>query len=161
MALPILRNVGLTDRSVHHPNFPATRNSRFTSRESLRERRAVLDRFRLGEIDALVAIRCLDEGIDVPACQRAYILASSRNPRQFIQRRGRILRKAPGKEQAEIFDLMVQVPAGAVNGEIERRLLVEELRRVSEFAGLARNGGEVIETLMPLLRDYDLVHHLP
>ncbi|MCG5248416.1 DEAD/DEAH box helicase family protein [Methylorubrum extorquens] len=136
------------------------RNSRFTSRESLRERRGILDRFRLGDIDALVAIRCLDEGIDVPACQRAYILASSRNPRQFIQRRGRILRKAPGKDQAEIFDLMVRIPAGARRGAVERKLLAEEFKRVSEFAGLARNSGEVIETLMPLMREYDLVHHL-
>ncbi|WP_058619939.1 DEAD/DEAH box helicase family protein [Methylobacterium indicum] len=136
------------------------RNSRFTSRESLRERRDMLDRFRLGDIDALVAIRCLDEGIDVPACQRAYILASSRNPRQFVQRRGRILRKAPGKEQAEIFDLMVRVPAGALDSHVERKLLVEEFKRVSEFAGLARNSGEVIETLMPLMREYDLAHHL-
>ncbi|MCG5248429.1 hypothetical protein [Methylorubrum extorquens] len=56
---------------------------------------------------------------------------------------------------------MVRVPGGAVDDEIERRLLFEELRRVSEFAGLARSGGQIIETHMPLLRDYDLVHHLP
>ncbi len=86
------------------------------------------------------------------ACRRA---------RQSIRRRGRIPREAPGKEQAEIFDLMVRVPGGAVDDEIERRLLFEELRRVSEFAGLARSGGQIIETHMPLLRDYDLVHHLP
>jgi superfamily II DNA or RNA helicase len=136
------------------------RNSRFTSREGLRERRDILDRFRLGDIDALVAIRCLDEGIDVPACQRAYFLASSRNPRQFVQRRGRILRRSPGKEQAEIFDLMVRVPEGALNSAVERALLVEEFKRISEFANLARNSGEVIETLFPLMQRYDLVHHL-
>jgi superfamily II DNA/RNA helicase len=136
------------------------RNSRFTSREGLRERRDILDRFRFGDIDALVAIRCLDEGIDVPACQRAYFLASSRNPRQFVQRRGRILRRPPGKEQAEIFDLMVRVPEGALNSAVERALLVEEFTRISEFANLARNSGEVIETLFPLMQRYDLVHHL-
>lgn len=121
---------------------------------------SILDRFRLGDIDALVAIRCLDEGIDVPACQRAYILASSRNPRQFVQRRGRILRRSLGKEQAEIFDLMVRVPEGALNSTVERALLVEEFKRVSEFANLARNSGEVIATLFPLMQRYDLVHHL-
>lgn len=136
------------------------RNSRFTSREGIRQRREILDRFRLGDIDALVAIRCLDEGIDVPACQRAYILASSRNPRQFIQRRGRILRRAPGKEQAEIFDLLVRLPEGVLNRDVERKLLVQEFKRVSEFANLARNSGEVIETLFPLMQQYDLLHHL-
>lgn len=136
------------------------RNARFTAREGLRERREILDRFRLGDIDALVAIRCLDEGIDVPACQRAYILASSRNPRQFIQRRGRILRRAPGKEQADVFDIMVRLPEGASEQGVERRLLAEEFKRVSEFARLARNNGEVIEVLMPLMTRYDLLHHL-
>ena len=136
------------------------RNSRFTSREGIRQRRDILDRFRLGDIDALVAIRCLDEGIDVPACQRAYILASSRNPRQFIQRRGRILRRSPGKEQAEIYDLMVRLPEGVSNRDVERKLLVQEFKRISEFANLARNSGDVIETLFPLMQHYDLLHHL-
>lgn len=137
------------------------RNSRFTARENSRERRMILDGFRLGDIDALVAIRCLDEGIDVPACQRAYILASSRNPRQFVQRRGRILRRSPGKDIAHIVDLMVRLPMGIVQNEAtERKLLVDELQRASEFARLARNNGEVVSTLMPLLEQYDLVHHL-
>ncbi|WP_371392237.1 DEAD/DEAH box helicase family protein [Glycocaulis abyssi] len=60
--------------------------SRFTSRESRKDRDNILENFRLGIIDAMVAIRCLDEGIDVPACSTAYILASSRDPRQFVQR---------------------------------------------------------------------------
>lgn len=136
------------------------RNSRFTSRETLRARRDILDRFRLGDLDALVAIRCLDEGIDVPTCQRAYFLASSRNPRQFVQRRGRILRRAPGKEQAEIFDLLVRIPEGTLSSTTERTLLAEEFKRVSEFAREARNSGDVIETLLPLMQRYDLVHHL-
>ncbi|WP_306765981.1 DEAD/DEAH box helicase, partial [Staphylococcus aureus] len=62
------------------------RSSRFTAQESQFERREILDAFRIGDVDALVAIRCLDEGIDVPACRRAFILASSRNPRQYVQR---------------------------------------------------------------------------
>ena len=50
-------------------------------------------------------MKCLDEGVDVPGTQSAYILASSSNPREFIQRRGRILRNAPGKVEAKIYDL--------------------------------------------------------
>lgn len=155
---PVLqRQVEAVSTLLHRRRW---KNARFTAREDIRQRREIIDRFRLGELDALVAIRCLDEGIDVPACRRAYILASSRNPRQFIQRRGRILRKAPGKEQAEIFDLMVQVPTGALDRDVERRLLAEELKRVAEFARLARNSGEVVETLMPTMERFDLVDHL-
>ncbi len=60
--------------------------SRFTSRESARERKLILSGFKDKSIDALVAIKCLDEGIDIPACETAFILASSANPRQFIQK---------------------------------------------------------------------------
>lgn len=137
------------------------RNARFTAREGAQERRMILDGFRIGDIDALVAIRCLDEGIDVPACRSAYILASSRNPRQFIQRRGRVLRRAPGKDVADIVDLMVRIPEGIVEqSSLERSLLAGELKRVAEFARLARNAGEVIEALSPMLERYDLLHHL-
>lgn len=85
---------------------------RFTSRE----RDDILANFKSGLIDAMVAIKCLDEGIDVPACGTAYILASSRDPRQFIQRRGRILRHSPGKEHATIHDFVTVRPAGHHDG---------------------------------------------
>ena len=60
---------------------------------------------RVGGI--LVAIKCLDEGVDLPAVDRALILASSSNPREFIQRRGRVLRRSPGKYSAVIHDALV------------------------------------------------------
>ena len=69
---------------------------RFTSREANKTKKDILENFRVGSIDAMVAIRCLDE-IDIPACRTAFLLASTRNPRQFIQRRGRILRRATEK----------------------------------------------------------------
>jgi superfamily II DNA or RNA helicase len=135
------------------------RSSLFTSRESRNERSTLLDFFRIGLIDSLVAIRCLDEGIDVPGCKVAYILASSRNPKQFIQRRGRILRRSPGKEFAEIHDFLVTVPEGiAQNSEFERSLLRYELERVAEFAKLSVNHAESIRTLSPLLERYSLSH---
>ena len=116
------------------------RISRFTSREPRRERDRILANFRIGLIDAMVAIKCLDEGIDVPACATAYILASSRDPRQFIQRRGRILRRSPGKESATIHDFIVVLPAGYHDASGHARKLIQsELRRVAEFNDLARN----------------------
>lgn len=133
--------------------------SRFTSRESRKDRDAIMEHFRLGVIDAMVAIRCLDEGIDVPACSTAYILASSRDPRQFVQRRGRILRRSPGKELATIHDFIVVLPPGYEDSsDYAKRLIKSELGRVAEFSSLSQNRAEAYEVLRPILRAYDLEH---
>ncbi len=133
--------------------------SRFTSRESRKDRERILENFRLGIIDAMVAIRCLDEGIDVPACGTAYILASSRDPRQFVQRRGRILRRSPGKELAIIHDFIVVLPEGQVDESgYAKRLIKSELARVAEFSSLSQNRSESYDILAPVLRQYDLEH---
>jgi superfamily II DNA or RNA helicase len=134
--------------------------SQFTSRESRDARRQILDNFKIGVIDGLVAIRCLDEGVDVPDCRVAYILASSRNPKQFIQRRGRILRRATNKDVAIVHDFLVRLPDdGGIANNPSRRLLIAELARVAEFGGLALNRSEVYQTLKPLLNQYDLEHY--
>ena len=134
---------------------------RFTARESRREREDILRNFRLGVIDAMVAIKCLDEGIDVPACSTAYFLASSRDPRQFIQRRGRILRRSRGKTIATIYDYIVVLPDEA-NDEsgAARNLIRSELERVAEFSSLAQNHYAAYQTLRPVLMSYDLEHLL-
>jgi DNA phosphorothioation system restriction enzyme len=122
------------------------------------------DRLRLfeeGRLDALIAIKCLDEGVDVPATRRAFILASSTNPRQYVQRRGRVLRRAPGKRRAEIHDFVVVPPEGALPPglqAIERRLVARELTRVIEFAQHAENGPVAMNVLLPLQQRYDLLH---
>lgn len=92
----------------------------------------------------LVSIRCLDEGVDIPDVSHALILASSQNPRQFIQRRGRVLRRAPGKQLAIVHDATV-VPV-SVEGEPEQvSLLKSELVRAIEFARQAINKGASAE----------------
>ncbi|KKL36631.1 hypothetical protein WR30_00110 [Burkholderia contaminans FFH2055] len=137
------------------------RVAHFTSRQSARTRQAELERFRIGETQALVAIRCLDEGIDVPDCRVAHILASGRNPRQFIQRRGRLLRSAPGKEEAVLHDYVVMLPDLDLGvPTLERNLFLAELRRIAEFARLAKNRGEAYMMLRPILKRYDLEHYL-
>jgi superfamily II DNA or RNA helicase len=89
------------------------------------------------------------------------LLASARNPKQFIQRRGRILRRAPGKEFAVVHDFIVRLPAANVQrSPFERRLVAAELMRVAEFARLARNAADPVRILMPLLKEYDLAHAL-
>lgn len=136
------------------------RVAQFTSYQSRTARLTTLDKFRVGALDALIAIRCLDEGIDVPACRTAYILSSSRNPKQFVQRRGRILRRSPGKTEARVHDFIPLLPSFGVGiSEFERRLVRAELERVAEFAALSQNISDTLHTLRPVLDAYDL-HHL-
>lgn len=101
------------------------------------DRDATMDWFKsYGGI--LVSIRCLDEGVDIPAVSHALILASSQNPRQFIQRRGRVLRQAPGKALALIHDAIV-TPVDPENEKDQLGLLRAELVRAVEFANHALN----------------------
>ena len=114
-----------------------------------------------GQIQVIIAIRCLDEGVDIPPVRTAFILASSRNPRQFIQRRGRVLRRdvKSGKTHATIFDFIVIPPStdNALAWKTEQALLREELRRVIEFSALARNEGVTLKRLRPLREKYNLL----
>ena len=87
----------------------------------------------------LVAIRCLDEGIDIPYLENAIILASSQNPREFIQRRGRILRSHEGKEDAQLFDILVTPREYNPNNNYGDTLILSELKRAYEFASSAQN----------------------
>jgi superfamily II DNA or RNA helicase len=104
-------------------------------------------------------MRCLDEGVDIPDARVGYILASSSNPRQFIQRRGRILRRAEGKDSAEIIDYLAVPAADApVNFDVERNLLARELERANEFGKLADNFEETLRVLRPLKEQYQLMY---
>lgn len=130
----------------------------YTADTSLDEREDLRQRFESGELQGLVAIRCLDEGVDIPATQTAVIMASSGNPRQFVQRRGRVLRQAPGKSRATIFDMIVVPPDLEEDSRlVERGLLKKELRRFVEFAQLADNAGEARVQLLDLQKRYGLL----
>ena len=131
----------------------------YTSENSLDERELMRSQFEQGEIQGLVAIRCLDEGVDIPAIKTAIILASTGNPRQFIQRRGRILRPYPGKEKATLFDMIVVPPELDREAlETEKRLVSKELKRFREFADLASNRDEANQILGLLEEKYGLVY---
>ncbi|MFG2766716.1 DNA phosphorothioation system restriction enzyme [Streptomyces rubiginosohelvolus] len=132
--------------------------ARYTAETKRPERRKVLQRFADRELQAVASMRCLDEGVDVPAARTAYLLASSSNPRQFIQRRGRVLRQSPGKIMADIVDFIVVPPKEAteLQPESERRMVARELARVTEFAQLAENEAETLDILRPLRMRYDL-----
>jgi superfamily II DNA or RNA helicase len=135
----------------------------YTAQTSQEDRDTILRDFSGGRKNALVAIRCLDEGVDIPQVRRAFILASSTNPRQFIQRRGRVLRRAEGKAFAEIFDFVVVPPLddlapGTREYNTLRRLVEREMARVIEFARLADNGPQAQARLLPILAKLRLLH---
>lgn len=130
----------------------------YTAETPLAEREDLRRQFESGSLQGLVAIRCLDEGVDIPAIQTAVILASSGNPRQFVQRRGRILRPHPGKQRATLFDMIVMPPElDRETWEVERNLLRKELRRFVEFADLADNAGQARTKLLELQKQYGLL----
>ena len=134
------------------------RISTYTARTPLKQREILRSQFENGQLQGLVAIRCLDEGVDIPAIQTAVILSSSGNPRQFIQRRGRVLRPHIGKQRATIFDMIVLPPdLDRETIEVERNLLKRELRRFVEFADLADNAGEARIKLLHLQKRYGLL----
>lgn len=129
----------------------------YTASTPLAEREKLRQQFESGELQGLIAIRCLDEGVDIPAIRNAIILASSSNPRQFIQRRGRVLRPHPGKERATLFDMIVRPPElDRKTWDVERNLLHKELRRFVEFADLADNAEEARAKLLALQNKYEL-----
>jgi superfamily II DNA or RNA helicase len=82
----------------------------------------------------VVAIKCLDEGVDIPSATHALILASSRNPREFIQRRGRVLRRSPQKTVATLLDVLV-LPEVLDQNDPTWSLAIGELARALQFAG--------------------------
>ena len=115
--------------------------------EMVSDRDAVLR--SLGEHGGIVvAIRCLDEGIDIPVTDHALIIASSTADREYVQRRGRVLRRAPNKISAEVHDLLLTDPQG---GALTR----SEALRALEFVRLARNPGarERLKALVALSTD--------
>lgn len=140
------------------------RVSKFTSEESKEERQQIIKAYEQGDLQGLVAIKCLDEGVNIPLIQTAYILASSTNPREFIQRRGRVLRKHPKKKHSYIHDFIV-IPRQLEDLDtsdnktfnIERNLIRKELIRISEFSQTAINGPEAQNVLLQIKNDYNLL----
>ena len=138
---------------------------KFTADEDVETRRMILKEFGTGKLQTIVAIRCLDEGVDVPRTENAYILASTSNPRQFIQRRGRVLRKAEGKKYAYIYDFITVPPEhdgidhGLADADFstERKLMRRELERINEFATSAVNGGEALDKLRAIKKRLNLL----
>lgn len=128
------------------------KTSQFTGDVSRNERKFLMSAFKDKTIDALVAMKVLDEGIDVPACKTAYILASTKNPRQYVQRRGRILRKSKNKHLSTIFDFVV-LPTN--ESPASKKLKLSEAERINDFALLAVNKLEIEQLIEEHGLNYD------
>ena len=124
--------------------------SQFTATESMDDRMELVDAFNKGEITALAAIRCLDEGINIPSIKSALILSSNDDYREFVQRRGRILRLYKNKQYAKIYDVIVLPP-----NDMSAWAKIE-LRRYREYAHLALNWNELQDDLNSRLMEYGL-----
>lgn len=106
---------------------------------------SILQNFADGDIQILLSMKCLDEGVDIPRAEHAIFCSSTGNPRQFVQRRGRVLRKCKGKEKARIWDLIVTPPNILdESNKIERNLFFNEVKRIVNFAALADNQIDIL-----------------
>ena len=123
-----------------------------------KDRDAILADFAKGRLQVLTSMKCLDEGVDVPRSELAIFCASTGNPRQFIQRRGRVLRTHPDKYMAEIHDLVVapEVSATSSSYKMEQSLLKGELMRVKNFSMLSENPSYSQMELKSVMEHYGL-----
>ncbi len=131
----------------------AIRNFGYSTHQILshtQNREKILNQFAEGKIDVLLAMKILDEGVDIPATKNAVFCASTGNPRQYIQRRGRVLRKTEGKSYANIYDIIVAPKESFINTlpidlrEMEIKIFQNELRRVANFLYAAENRHQVL-----------------
>jgi len=118
------------------------------------EREYIIKKFSEKKLSALVAIKCLDEGIDIPTADKAMIISSGGNPREYIQRIGRVIRKSKGKNHATIYDFIVTPRKKGLSKserEVEKRIFRKEMTRAVDIANSAINSGDVIISLYSLL----------
>ena len=115
-------------------------------------------------LQAVTAIKCLDEGVNIPEIRKAFILASSTNPKEYVQRRGRVLRKASGKKYAEIYDF-ITLPRkladvkyiDAFSKKCDLSLIKREIERMREFAQAAENPNVVDNLIEEIYKSYKIL----
>lgn len=138
--------------------------AKFTADESMDERNQIKANFSKGErLQVVVAIKCLDEGMNIPGIRTAFILASTTNPKEYIQRRGRVLRKSAGKNFAEIYDFVTlprplddvySLTKEAASKDLA--LVRNELERIKEFGRLAMNSMDSHDLIWNIEEAYHL-----
>ncbi len=144
-------------------------NHRFTGEEgisskkeyaNMSERDYIISKFESGDYKTLVAMKCLDEGVNILRAETAILMASSGNPKEYIQRRGRLLRRHPAKQIVKIYDLIVMPYSVKCKvddiSEDELKILKKEFKRYEEFASLANNKLEAMNEIFKIKEAYDI-----
>lgn len=132
--------------------------NQFIGEDSAIKRKMILKNFEKGHIEALVAMKCLDEGIDVPSTRIAFFISSTTNPKEFIQRRGRVLRKADNKIEAIIYDFIV-IPDENTDLSVARYLIEREMPRFAEFSDLSSNKYDARSKIKHILYHFEMVQY--
>ncbi|MFP3257210.1 MAG: DEAD/DEAH box helicase family protein [Candidatus Nanopusillus acidilobi] len=128
-------------------------------RSNSNERRQAIKLLSEGKIDCILAMKVLDEGLDIPFAEREIIISSSSNPRQYIQRAGRILRKSENKKIAEIYDIIIYADLEKISFElnqIEKNVISNEIKRAMYFCNSARNKYECIKLILNLGEKFNI-----
>lgn len=116
------------------------------------EREHIITKFKLGDYQVIVAIKCMDEGIDIPTADIGILMASSTNPREYIQRVGRIIRQSPGKKSAQLYDICVDTIhlGDDESSSLERKIRSKEQIRLKEIAENAINSIDALKIINSL-----------
>lgn len=146
----------LGKRRIKSHKFTQEEGTRKVEKYSnISEREHLIKLFKVGDYQVLVAIKCLDEGIDIPSAKRAIIMASSTNPREYVQRIGRIIRQADQKFEADIYDLIIKPDTSCFVDEqfveLEKRIFVKEMDRVKDLSRNALNNAIVSKKVYEIL----------
>lgn len=121
------------------------------------ERQDIINKFKMGYYKVLVAIKCLDEGIDIPSASIAILMASSSNPREYIQRIGRVIRQAPNKKQSIIYDISIKPCMERLGikelAEFEKLVIQKERNRLVDISSNAINNAEALSLINSVMEE--------
>jgi len=132
-------------KMIKFRKYTSDESSRILKKAGCSERDVILRNFNNGDFEVLLAMKCLDEGVDVPSTKTAVLMCSSGNPKEYIQRRGRILRPYPGKKKAVMYDIAAMPPIGT-GGSYAKNLeevVAKEQKRMEEFAKDSLNNPDI------------------
>lgn len=140
-----LTQLQMVNQVLNDLNIP---HAQYTGTENTYERMIGIQEFRRGTYNSLTAIKCLDEGVDIPEIENAIILSSSQSVREFVQRRGRLLRLSPNKVMANIYDLII-----VSEDERLETATLSELKRALEYASIASNKNDTYDKYEELYQE--------
>ena len=137
---------------VHHQLTQEEGNAPRKEYSGLTERQYIIKLFKENKYQALVAIKCLDEGIDIPSACRGILMASSTNPREYVQRIGRIIRQDKDKKLAYLYDICVE-SSGSLNEDlqdIDAKIRANECKRLQEISENAINSIDALQNILKM-----------